>query len=415
MSYAELVKALRLVTCDYRKKKAELEEKGVDALTAAAQLNLPQETIQPIIDLLQFAPEIYSVTNQYMVGAEKYNQAKMSPGIIARHLVYDAVENSPEAALRKLSDLTKENKGRYRLTAILSGVTVKEKTQITRDIFIAPFGYDDLPFALPNIQRPLPGMIVNHLQPMPTAFLFFEADYKPLFEDTGLGDYQAPKKQVEMLVTMADIVSVISSNAVAILGMWIKSEDRHLPARLGALSFSDPAWGSGPINTAVDFDVEKTRVFAKKCKSFSENQAKDWEVIKIAMSRLNRSRRHTQLEDRAIDIGTICELILMHDLSDSSNTEISFKLAMRGAWLLGNSVDERKDIFAQLQSAYKKRSIAVHRGKFKNSTREQTYWIEMHFESLLVEQMICKILDQESFPKWSTLVLGGDWVRVSED
>jgi hypothetical protein len=62
------------------------------------------------------------------------------------------------------------------------------------------------------------------------------------------------------------------------------------------------------------------------------------DVVDVAIGRLNMARRRTSLGDKAID-GAIC---LESLLGDDASQELSYRLKLRAALLLGKTVEERK-------------------------------------------------------------------------
>jgi hypothetical protein len=80
------------------------------------------------------------------------------------------------------------------------------------------------------------------------------------------------------------------------------------------------------------------------------------DVVDVAMDRLNLARRRTSLGDKAID-GAIC---LESLLGDGTSQELSYRLKLRAALLLGKAVEERKAIRDAVRKFYTLRSNVVH-------------------------------------------------------
>lgn len=85
-------------------------------------------------------------------------------------------------------------------------------------------------------------------------------------------------------------------------------------------------------------------------------------TLLLAIGRLEASRRRKTVEERAIDLGSCFEILLMHGNS-KDNTEIANKISHRGAWLLGATGAERIRISKIIKQCYNLRSTAVHSGK----------------------------------------------------
>ncbi len=121
-----------------------------------------------------------------------------------------------------------------------------------------------------------------------------------------------------------------------------------------------------------------------------------------AIDRLGRSRLAIHPVDRALDLGMAAEIVLMHDLG-TSNTEITYKIGSRAAWLLGEGAAERAKIFDEMKHLYKARSDAVHSGVLSPKSK-----VDLDLADKLVVRVIRAILQRGSFPDWTSLTLGGE-------
>jgi len=121
-----------------------------------------------------------------------------------------------------------------------------------------------------------------------------------------------------------------------------------------------------------------------------------------AIDRLGRSRLAASPVDRALDLGMAAEIALMHD-HGANNTEIAHKLGSRAAWLVGEQVEEREAIFAEMKLLYTARSKAVHSGVLSSNAK-----IDLQSADHLVARVLLAILAHGSFPNWNRLTFGGD-------
>ena len=86
----------------------------------------------------------------------------------------------------------------------------------------------------------------------------------------------------------------------------------------------------------------------------------------IAIERLNLARRRHSAGNRAIEAG-ICLEALLGDNDDKG--EITYKLRLRTALLLGSNLKQRKDIAATVRDLYNLRSKTVHGNLAKEKNR----------------------------------------------
>lgn len=125
--------------------------------------------------------------------------------------------------------------------------------------------------------------------------------------------------------------------------------------------------------------------------------------LRLAIERLQSSRSRTSFAERAIDLGTCLEILLLR--GSKENTEISYKAGTRAAWLLGVNGQHRVAIFKLARELYGARSEAVHSGKapkFRPGGNE-----ERNFRSYdeLCAALVIKIALQDGWPDWTQVVL----------
>ncbi len=135
---------------------------------------------------------------------------------------------------------------------------------------------------------------------------------------------------------------------------------------------------------------------------FSLDPEKRGKMLRIPLDRLGRAGREQDFADRAIDLGIALESLLLHDIEDHG--ELSFRLSLRGAWLIGSNDTERLKIQTSLKKLYDLRSRAVHSGFVeRNANTENTISRATEICRTLIQRLIdlkCKI-------DWQKAVVGG--------
>jgi hypothetical protein len=129
----------------------------------------------------------------------------------------------------------------------------------------------------------------------------------------------------------------------------------------------------------------------------------------MALFRLAAARSGWSLEERAIDLGIALEVILMYDGSTGrhDNNEISHKLGVRAAWLVGQNPSERVAVFEQVRKIYGLRSHAAHSGEIKHDAK--SWWArndEIEQGIILGGRIVKAVLARGDWPKWTDFVLG---------
>lgn len=128
-------------------------------------------------------------------------------------------------------------------------------------------------------------------------------------------------------------------------------------------------------------------------------------ALELSIDRLLRSRLSRSLEDRIIDLGMAAEIALMHNPKGTGDgkSEITNKIASRGAWLLARDASERLSISRTIEELYNARSKVVHTGEASGKLQSRI----AEFDATVV-RIALALMSRGAFPDWKSLVLGGD-------
>ena len=166
---------------------------------------------------------------------------------------------------------------------------------------------------------------------------------------------------------------------------------------------SSPSVGAVSIVGPGPVAIQTTQAAAMQA-TFAKAQDAD-ATLTLALGRLAASRLRQHDEERAIDLGTALEILLMHG-AKSENAEITNKISQRGAWLIGGDSSDRLTVARIIKQAYGLRSKAVHGGRLpapKNMedhrARQETF--------RQTEDVISRVVDRlfEGWPDWNRLTL----------
>jgi len=128
--------------------------------------------------------------------------------------------------------------------------------------------------------------------------------------------------------------------------------------------------------------------------------------LSISVQRLGAALRRMRPTDRAIELGTALESAIAGD----TTTEITYRLSLRVARLLGADVTQRRAIRSTMKAFYSMRSAAVHSGKvsldYKVSGQPPMPATALAdaAQSYLVD-CLRLFVEQGSIPDWDTLEL----------
>ena len=124
---------------------------------------------------------------------------------------------------------------------------------------------------------------------------------------------------------------------------------------------------------------------------------------RIAVDRWRRSKRENmRLEDRYIELRIALESLYLKDFANEHSQEMRFRLALFGAWHLGDGLERRRSIRKTLRDAYDNASKAVHAGELP---REEARGLSKAQD--LCRRGILKLLHEGPPEDWGDLILGG--------
>ena len=124
--------------------------------------------------------------------------------------------------------------------------------------------------------------------------------------------------------------------------------------------------------------------------------------IRNAASRWTKSKDTGQgFADQFIDLRIALESLY---LTWGDNAELSFRLALSGAWHLGNNLEDRRNIHKTLRDAYSQGSAAVHP---RDLVVSQTNRELLADAQALCRRGILKMLEGGPPEDWRDLLLGG--------
>lgn len=178
---------------------------------------------------------------------------------------------------------------------------------------------------------------------------------------------------------------------------WVQSDNWFLSAGMSngwQFSESGEHWGS-------DTSIQKNDAEALAALYFALDLHKRTRVLRIPLDRLGRAARERDFADRTIDLGIALESLL---LNDNDHSELSFRLSLRGAWLIGNDHAQRLEMQKALKRLYDLRSRAVHSGTIERSAKTGA---TIARAAEICQALIRKAIELKCDIDWQSLVVGG--------
>lgn len=117
----------------------------------------------------------------------------------------------------------------------------------------------------------------------------------------------------------------------------------------------------GEVDTGGKYSLEEREIpaFVRFWRIYRDSVVKDQRRMDLAIRRFNFAYGRFRPEDRLIDYSVSLESLL---LRGDEQQELRYRLALRGAALLGRNPEDREAVFRLLSEAYSQRSRIVHGG-----------------------------------------------------
>ncbi len=324
-------------------------------------------------------------------------RTRIELGTILRWLLRRTLKTSPRTAVADLQAYIRLKRNPGLSVAALTGIEVDRPLRVGAGVSLIPFS--SIPDSLPKrglLDRPL-GMILHH-DAEPTAALVKRTIVAPHVA-SGEGPFADYDDQKD-LQRLCKWLTVIGPSCPKIAAEWWQA-DQTVPFRDVASASTGQAFtdvGPGEPRKIVDADRSAARTLVKLLGSVDPAVEKR---LRIPLQRLNQALRRRSLTDRAIDLGIALESLLLEGVRD----ELSFRLRIRGAWLLGRTPQERDAIMRSLRDVYECRSTAVHEGHLGRTIRRRDVSEVLATGAAIAAQVIIAIA-RHGWPDWDSLVLG---------
>jgi hypothetical protein len=128
---------------------------------------------------------------------------------------------------------------------------------------------------------------------------------------------------------------------------WLFSDEKVFPTRMRA-----------PVPVVYQKNELWLRDFSKFWHLLQSEGIKKRKWLAVAIRRFGYALERPFNEDRLVDLMIACESLFLNDLS--AQGELSYRLALRAAYLLGNDTAARTTVYHNVKQAYNFRSAVVH-------------------------------------------------------
>lgn len=309
---------------------------------------------KPIADALNEHPEFNKVDDKFFLGY----QLSLHPQMQAANLLKVAVLTNPLRALEWYRKVVSTEEAAMRIVGQVNGLHVEEACTFSNGVRLLPFSA--LPDS-PNSSILKQGSMLGPGQGLPSAITFELSAITNEDSETGQRRYM---EIADLMRRMMHAYTLAGNASPIVSETWVEFIDRDLEAaqigRSWQMNMTDgvrPDFGHTVTSEAIDW-VEK----------YLGPPEEIMKACDVSLARLNVASRRISPGDKALD-GSICLEAL---LSGRGRGDLTHKLAVRTALLLGKSVAEREAISKRVRKFYELRSAVVHGGAGKNQDFERT-------------------------------------------
>jgi hypothetical protein len=323
-------------------------------------------------------------------------QLHLHPAGLAPRLILIAAKYGTQYAIDWLNFVFEVERTDLRYVVEVYGVKLSSKIVLPNGVEILAFGdLADSPMSRWLVTYP------NIHLPFGSAPTSWEAPVAAILTTTGvrasdgwLGQSDPSGPMLDQIVSSVMALTIAEENAPYVGRSWVEFTDLRLrlaePGRSHYGSRSE-----GALISVIPAQIDQTSL--DWVNRYLELDDPFRRTLDVAIQRLNTAKRRSELSDKAIE-GAICLEALL--LGDGIQQELRYRLALRGAKLLGSNLDERLKLRTMLNKFYDLRSTAVHGGRIdaKSAT-------DVKSGLAICVRLLQKLVELRKPPDWSVVEL----------
>ena len=396
-----------------RKMKREYSLANTDAISVReTELTDLVSQLTPMV-----APYISPETGAIGNGLYKLRRSLASPRLpsvedYAKVLVLAAARVGPERVAGLFAEWIEGRPIRVWLCALLKGVRTEGELRPVDGLCldILPSNGDEFPRSL-SVQ--IDEHDIRHEQYAQRAILSLEHEtgpalYSPDGEITGFPELVSspvirnPELTSVSMDGLCRAMSVEANSHVDWFRQWWDYGDVDA-------FFLNPgfSYGSRDISNSPSSLVSKQQL--ERCLEL-HGMLDGFTMLDLGIARWRRSKRAITEEEQLVELRIAMESVLLAD-DKGVVGEKRHRLAIRGAWLLGETFEQRKAYFRSLRDAYDFASSVLHAGTLKRRDREARARVLTEAQNIC-RDAILRIAKDKSMPDWADLILGKEFHRL---
>ena len=345
------------------------------------------DTLREIEELSLFDETMMFVAGQGM---------RVSRTDIGSWLLVEGLRESAEEAVDLLERYLSSEENPFRATIALGGIKLDKSIELGMGIELVP--WEDLPDShhKRNAEEHYPGLLPAAYS---AAALIKTIDLPRLhLTDEERKQYKSMPYSFEELSDALLCMTLAGLQAPEIVVTWLEPP-RWVPLR--AVSMSIPGTSQHSM-----FPREYPEAAIGKLpgiiEAFLRLDTERKNMLRLPMKRLAQAIRQRSHIDAAIDLGIALESLFLRDLEPG---EFSYRLRLRSARYLRDTIDDRDVVFKLVGELYTARSLAVHRGKIPPEKISKPIQELLEEGYALVAEAVQRLIN-EGDPDWKKVRLG---------
>lgn len=278
--------------------------------------------------------------------------------------------HSPENALDWLEKVLSTTEATGKTIQPLWGAPVEQPLSLTSDLILAPI--NQIPQSqqkrwIMNIKMDdaYISHILNWVVPA-SALVIHRLIDNVICDPNDASKYSITEitSVVDMLNDVVLVLTIIGPRMVFSAGRWFTFDDPDLQeASILASSRVGAALEILPRPNIIDYPVVDAQEAQQIVPAYLALGGETRTKIRLALQRFSQAQRRHNVGDAAVELATAFEALLGGD----GNTEMTHKIKVRAARLIGGSEEIRKYNAAIINETYSIRSKLIHTGHVKGN------------------------------------------------
>lgn len=290
------------------------------------------------------------------------------PNFVGVSLVRIALQTgSPEAAIAWLQKVLATTTATGKTIHALWGVPVDREIQLTPHVKIVPI--NELPDSFQKKRITGDSCFFNNSLVMPRldyeqpqSALMVDRKIEPFIYDPAVeqnfnNDEYLQTNELLLDVTLA--LTVVGPRVPISAAQWFTFDDPDLEKAGISSGVRRSQMLEILPNQSSDYPVLDPVEASQIVQAYLALHIETRDKVRVALQRLNQAQRRHNIGDRAVELSIAFETLL----GDNANTEMTHKIKVRSARLIGGTDDVRKKNAAIINKAYDIRSNLVHKGR----------------------------------------------------